>query len=214
MPLGTPQFYLPHTIKDRQIQKNFDELIAKVGAADEDLDARLDIIEANDWVTNARMADESVGWVETRKDASGLAAGSFVAYPPVNSPVSSPAIGKVAMTSGYFDTSGWYSGVNARFTPQVKGVYRFSAHLLLNANGAAGQLMDVYLVKNGVPAEAMFGRGFHTGVTTLGVGGSVITTANGSTDYFEAWAQHSAAGKTLNTWPYSYWCGELVGRLS
>lgn len=46
MPLGTPKFYLPHTIRDKQIQKNFDELIRQVDGAYQPLDSDLTAIAA------------------------------------------------------------------------------------------------------------------------------------------------------------------------
>lgn len=111
-----------------------------------------------------------------------------------------------------FDVSGWMNttgttgngGTRGRYTPQLPGIYRFSAMLLSGTGG----LIFLNIWKNG------------SGYATLGADGSVqrvegtiLMKMNGTTDYVDI-RLYQFVNQTLTTGDTEgamYFCGEYVG---
>lgn len=115
---------------------------------------------------------------------------------------------KVRFNQEIFDTNNCYDTSNYRFTPNVGGFYSFTCKILNNFS-PPGQLI-LYLYKNGgVIAELQ--------QTTIaqqanGFGVSYLTSANGTTDYFEIYYyQDKGGGQSIYTGAQqTYWTGHMI----
>jgi len=113
-----------------------------------------------------------------------------------NQSVSNGAVSKVQFNSENIDTLGAYDPVtNYRFTPTVSGNWFFRAAIMFTGL-TAGDLINVYIRKNGsnvVAGRAAAGSDGYAYVTV-----DRITAMNGTTDYVEVFADHSnAAAKNI-----------------
>jgi len=115
---------------------------------------------------------------------------AFSAYNIGGQSVSAGVYTKLQINTEEFDTANCYDNTtNYRFTPNVAGYYLFT----FNAeNGAATARLTTYLYKNG--------SAFKNGVDSIGNGtnsnssnGSALAYANGTSDYFELYAQGNNA---------------------
>lgn len=148
---------------------------------------------------------------------NGLARGAFHAY---NSDaayqlatVGAPT--KVKLSAEDFDVSGWFDAAsNWRYQPLLGGYYRLSGFVQLvdPLNDAEALILDVY--KNGAAHRRLgFIRQADPTPNSVGIGGSCIVAANGSSDYFELYAsQSNSAARRIGTLTTAWFDGELIGR--
>lgn len=175
------------------------ENVSHVQANDE---ALRDFVNGDGWCDNSKLATGS----------SGLALGSFSAYR--NAAYSATAAAaKVPYDATEWSIGGYFDTSNGRFTPGTAGYYRFSAFQRIATTNANAYLY-LYLYKNGALHKVFGADGIDGAGNTCVVSGSVLASANGTTDYFEVYAQHNEAG----SWPFStgtafsIFQGELVGK--
>jgi hypothetical protein len=134
---------------------------------------------------------------------------AFSAYQSSAQSLTATVSTKIQLQSEEFDTnSNFDSTTNYRFTPTVAGYYQLNAGLLFNTSSAASNLFTA-IWKNG----SEYKRGVTLGGGSITNPVSTVATvvyANGSTDYFELYANSSAGVNTLNGIPYTYFNGAMV----
>jgi hypothetical protein len=86
-------------------------------------------------------------------------------------------------SGGGFDTNNNYSTANSRFTPTVAGYYQIGGSIWV---GSPSQNTILSLYKNGSLFKELNRLNYSTGA--LGMNGSVLVYANGTTDYFELYS--------------------------
>lgn len=141
----------------------------------------------------------------------------FAVYRSSNQTIPAGTDEKVNCNTEELDSNSNYDNVtNFRFTPTVAGKYLFAAAAVLNGV-SEGLWTALKLFKNGVHRrtfqESTSGKGAAgVGTAVTGLAGSVIETANGSTDYFELYIfQNESISLTMTGAQKStYWGGVLV----
>ena len=138
-------------------------------------------------VTTSYLLD---GSVTQAKLATGVAGNgpAFSAYLSSNQSVSSGVNTKVACDTEEFDTASCYNNSTYIFTPTVAGYYQFNFQISCR-NSTNITRISCSLYKNGT--------GYKNGTDTYNANntngyktsGSVLAYANGTTDYFEFYAQ-------------------------
>lgn len=100
------------------------------------------------------------------------------------------------------DSAGCYDTTISRFTPNVAGYYQINSEIRFDGIMGTGDELLVAIYKNGIEHK----RGYNSsGVSpnsankwfAMQVGSMVY--ANGTTDYFEVWAQHGNSGNITIT---------------
>ena len=110
-------------------------------------------------------------------------------------------------SGGGFDTNSNYSTANSRFTPTVAGYYQIGGSIWVSSP-SSNTILTLY--KNGGAFKELNRLNYSTGA--LGMNGSVLAYANGTTDYFELYSYTTNAttiggsGNNLYLWFY----GSLV----
>jgi hypothetical protein len=119
---------------------------------------------------------------------------AFSAYSATTQSISSGVDTKVLFPSEYFDTNNNFA--SSRFTPTISGYYQLNASVYSAPNGNT----ILRLFKNG-SVFLEFGRINSNG---LGMSGSCLIFANGTTDYFEIYFYSTAASPVIgnSTDPY------------
>lgn len=113
---------------------------------------------------------------------------------------------KVLLATEEWDDAGWFS--SSRLTPQVAGVYEFTGLIELADNLGGGESLIAFLFKNGVLFKEL-GRCIAQGTQVVSASGTVLASANGTSDYFELFGrQNDAASRRYNS--TSYFQGRLV----
>lgn len=136
------------------------------------------------------MAVEVLGSDGRIKDRTGIAPQGVVFSAGVTAATN---IGSTATKVGLtFEFGQGWDTTNNRWIPPIPGYYRFSAHWRSAVAQTAGGQLGLYLYKNGSLYKS-FSYKMSSG-NTDGTGGTVISYANGSTDYFELWAAGNVAG--------------------
>lgn len=149
-------------------------------------------------------------------DGNGLAVGAFSAFlSSAQTPTHATDV-VVLMDGEDFDVSGWHDTATnkGRYTPLLKGYYRLSAALRYNAAGFTANSRIIFsLRKNGAVIKQL-AVVYSTTAGDIGVAGSAIVLANGTTDFFEvSIRQDDTIDRALQVGSSStYWCGELIGR--
>lgn len=120
---------------------------------------------------------------------------------------------KVEFNNEVVDHGGYYDNlVGHAFTPLIAGAYAFTIAVTVEALVAQGDVVTVYLYKNGASiAQA-------TAIAT-GAGDNVqailnfLSVANGTTDYYQAYVMHdSGAPQTIDgTNAASFFCAHWAG---
>lgn len=157
---------------------------------------------------------DSVKYSDMAKDANGLAAGAFSGY---RSGAAAYATGSVVVFNAeQYDVSSWFDVATGRFTPQVKGIYRFSWTLALDAALTADNWAVASLRKNG-GGVGYSNTIYQRGAVAASLNGSAQVAANGSTDYFEVALTHNQGGAVAlyvgsGAASGNFFQGELVGR--
>lgn len=156
--------------------------------------------------------DHGTGWVPL---APGPAIGAFSAYnDDSNFTLAASSVQtKVKLAAEDFDQSGWFDTATYRFTPQVAGIYRLGGCIRLVDALGDGDALILRVYKNGSEAKQIaYDR--QSGTLPFAVAGSALLAANGSTDYFELWAEQgfSSARRLSSGAALTYFQGELVGR--
>lgn len=114
-----------------------------------------------------------------------------------------------------FDSHGWYDGTtNYRFTPLLKGVYRFSAGLYVQSP-ADQKYIAIALRKNNVNSTSATDT-IVSSMRTSGTGDGAAYVAgafylNGETDYVEAHGISEDTKSLISYGAYNYFFGEWVG---
>ena len=120
---------------------------------------------------------------------------AFRAWASSATSMTNSIVTKLLYVTENFDTNSCYDTSLSRFTPNVAGVYLFNAtHYVIGAE--SGGYFNIWIQKNGSQAVT-------TSVVTAASGVYKQTTtciidANGTTDYFEVYGQHSS-GATRNS---------------
>ena len=124
---------------------------------------------------------------------------------------------KIRWTTELFDTNGNFvhdsddsgGATESRFTPTIAGKYMFVVVIELNPT-VSGDGLQIYLYKNGSIENV---RLIYTNGTVHSMTLTSIIDANGSTDYFEIFAQNNARDTTdvSGTISETYWMGSRIG---
>ena len=119
---------------------------------------------------------------------------AFRAYASSATNIANTTYTKLVFVTEEFDTNNCYDTSTSRFTPNVAGIYVFTAaHYVLSAE--TGGYFSLYMYKNGSQigtSPVSNATGIYTNAVTT------IAYANGTTDYFEAYAYQSS-GATRNS---------------
>lgn len=121
---------------------------------------------------------------------------------------------KLLYDSEEWDASAWFDLPNARYFPPRAGIFRLSA--FQRVSGLVASYLFLYVYKNNSLHRVLGGSPPGTGGGyAASAGGSALVQANGTTDYFEVWAQHAEGSlMAFSTGvAYSYFQGEMVGKL-
>lgn len=167
-------------------------------------------------ITTAKIADAQVTSQKFAKDGLGPGFGLFYAYKTAPSSINHSFA--VPMNAARYDLSGFYNTGTSTFQPGLKGYWRLSWGVLLNAALAADVSFQSILYKPGTGYLNSSPVVFQRGTTPLATAGSTIVLANGTTDsyqvvvYFGDSAAHSVYGDTGGgTSGNSTWfCGEFI----
>jgi hypothetical protein len=145
----------------------------------------------------------------------------FSAYANASQTPAASTWTKVQYNAEVFDTDNWYdAATNHRFTPLTAGKYRLNAQV----HGAAaindGKDVALAVYKNGAIHALIDNKRLaalasqQPGV----IGGEVIVEANGSSDYFEIFFQHTDtvarainSGTGANTFEFNRFQAEFLG---
>lgn len=149
------------------------------------------------WQLMDQMADNDA-YLYNATLLSGFPA--FSAYNSGSQTLSKTTPAKVSFGSEIFDRQGVYDTSASRFQPNVAGKYLVIVRLEANFVISAGYGFSVYCYKNGSSALALpigFMRSAYLPYNSA-VSGAVLVDANGSSDYFEIFANTNtvAVGET------------------
>ena len=98
------------------------------------------------------------------------------------------SIDKIEWTTEEFDTNSDFDvTTNYRFTPTVAGKYQMSVMIQWSPSGASDVLL-IYIYKNGASYKTSRIQVASTGLVSMPL--STVVDANGTTDYFEIFAQN------------------------
>jgi hypothetical protein len=98
---------------------------------------------------------------------------------------------KIAFTTEISDNGADFDTSTNRYTPGVSGAYAFTIAAQVNALAATGDVVKVHLYKNGTAVATAMAVA-PDAADNVQVVLHFLTTANGSTDYFEAFVEHDA----------------------
>lgn len=143
-----------------------------------------------------------------------LAHATFSVYRNASySPASGPA--KIPYDVEEWDSHGWFNIGSSRWVPQRPGIYRLASfQRVLMPALLPQEYLYTYVYKNGSLHRVIDGDAPNAtgGSDVATCAGSVLVEANGTTDYFEIYAQHAQAGTLAFTTgtPFSIFQGESV----
>ena len=128
--------------------------------------------------------------IVTSKLSGGTNTPAFYAHRTAIQSIPSGTYTKVQLTSELFDTGNCFdSTTNYRFTPTTSGKYYLYGQIQANS-GTDYEGLSTLIRKNGTTILEVNGR--NEFYQTLG--GSVISSANGTTDYFELFSYNDGGG--------------------
>jgi len=114
---------------------------------------------------------------------------AFEVYLNSNQSISASTYTKVQYNTEILDTDNCYdNATNYRFTPTVSGYYYLEAQIMLVNSAADFQSFNIRITKNGSDISNIdrnFAGNYFDAGAGQGLNVSVISQANGSTDYFE-----------------------------
>ena len=116
-----------------------------------------------------------------------------------------------------YDSANCYDTTTSRFTPSIAGYYQINAEIRFDGiMGTADELL-VAIYKNGVEHRRGYnssGVSPNTANKWFAMQVSSMVYANGTTDYFEVWAQHGNSSSLtitgVNNYNITYWNGFYV----
>ncbi len=123
---------------------------------------------------------------------------TFEVFATTSQSVTNGVFTKVTFNTVTFDTHGWWSTVDNRYTPQIEGYYFFGA--LSYHGGTTLNLLQANLYKNGSGFRIIYEDRDDAAdpvSTSQGGHGSAIVYMNGTTDYVEMWARTYATTPTF-----------------
>jgi len=108
-----------------------------------------------------------------------------------------------------FDTNSDYNTTTFRFTPTVAGKYILTVSITWSAL-IGGDVLDLQLQKNGSILVQAFDYAYTTTSQPQSI--TIIDDANGSTDYYEIYAQNQTRNTStiLGAATVSYFCGSRI----
>ncbi len=120
---------------------------------------------------------------------------------------------KLAFDTEEYDTNNNYDNTNYRFQPTVAGKYLLTAGILMANPPAVDQNLKISIYKNGSKYRT---QNSHVQANTqrLSANIAVIVDANGSSDYFEAyayWSGGNSAIQATDAMGYTYFQGIRIG---
>ena len=117
---------------------------------------------------------------------------------------------KITFGTEDFDLGGHYDSENSKFLPTVAGKYRLTAAVRFSAGVIDQAQYIVAIYKNG--SVLRLAGTSASGTNSFSVSVSAVVDANGSTDYFEIYANGGGVGdKTISGLAAnSYFCGEAI----
>ena len=142
---------------------------------------------------------------------------SFVVYCATNQSLAAGINTKVQLDTEEYDSDGYFdSATNYRFTPLVAGLYQFAARVRVDLIEDARSL-KITLIKNGGSTSDRVSEWLGTIINptdTIAVSLCCLAQANGTTDYFELFAQQdgTTANLILGGAAESYFAGALVAQ--
>ena len=150
-------------------------------------------------VTTAKIGDDAVTTAKITNDAvtkDKLLSHNYPAFYARldgSQTVTDNAVTKVNLNEEYFDTDNCFDHTtNYRFTPTVAGKYYFYGQIWMDSGVTANNLQqaNIYIYKNGTSlcASRLDARNTYTGRFNTKTT-SFITSANGTSDYFELYGQ-------------------------
>jgi hypothetical protein len=123
---------------------------------------------------------------------NGQSAPAFYAYANTNQSIPNTTWTKVLFQSEEFDTNNNFA--SSRFTPTVAGYYQLNSQIQYTTIASARNMFVIY--KNG--AEYRHLQDMQV-TSTIGLIGSSLVYANGSTDYFEIYVYTGSGPYTLDS---------------
>lgn len=172
---------------------------------------------ADNAITTAKIAAGAVVQADLASGVAGTGP-AFSAYLLNDMTLSSNTSTKVQLVAKSFDTANCFDNVtNYRFTPNVAGYYQFN-YIGQFQGASASTFVMLSIFKNGSTGSiAPYHQGVRTPNSTTAnmvYGTSVLLYANGTTDYFELYAQQSSGGNlalySFNGGGSTYFQGFLV----
>lgn len=116
---------------------------------------------------------------------------SFSARPSSDTSLAEGSPSKVVLGTESWDDGGWYTPATSRFLPTIAGVYHLGGRMRLMDPLDQGDGLYLFLYKNGV---AVCNLDIRTAAAAepelVGANGTTLVQANGTSDYFELFAQH------------------------
>jgi hypothetical protein len=184
--------------------------------------------DLDSFVTNAVWTGPSVAFAGQVSASLFTGSGAGLANVPASGVTGGPAI-RVYNTGGSFaiaagankipwnaedlDNTATFNPSNNRWTPQVAGWYLVGAELSC-IFGTAGELVEIFLYKNGSRECNLGGGPFVAPDLAYQASGSALVHMNGTTDFLEWFSFNSTSGctaeGTTGTQRYSYGWGHLV----
>ena len=131
---------------------------------------------------------------------------AFNAYQSATQTFSGATATKIQFQSEEFDTNSNFDTSTYRFTPTVAGYYLLTMGFRLPTASRTSEI-QLLIYKNGSEAKTTFDQ---TATNTYMSGMTTLVYANGTTDYFEAFAWVGTGGTTVVNQTQTYFSGVLV----
>jgi len=148
----------------------------------------LKVDQYQDFNGNNIMTSDGAGNL-TLNNAALKMTPAFEVYLNSNQSISASTYTKVQYNTEILDTDSCYdNATNYRFTPTVSGYYYLEAQIMLVNSAADFQSFNIRITKNGSDISNIdrnFAGNYFDAGAGQGLNVSVISQANGSTDYFE-----------------------------
>lgn len=145
-------------------------------------------------VTTSKLQD---GSVTVSKLSSGLIPNVCSVYRNSSQSINTGVFNRVMLDTVNFNTGSFFDTVtNYRFLPTVAGYYNIYANVSMGTSGAGQRICSIY--KNGSEYRRLSATLPIGGAYAI-LGGSVLMSFNGTSDYVELWAfQDSTTTQTIN----------------
>jgi len=148
----------------------------------------LKVDQYQDFNGNNIMTSDGAGNL-TLNNAALKMTPAFEVYLNSNQSISASTYTKVQYNTEILDTDSCYdNATNYRFTPTVSGYYYLEAQIMLVNSAADFRSFNIRITKNGSDISNIdrnFAGNYFDAGAGQGLNVSVISQANGSTDYFE-----------------------------